>query len=219
MHSGPVTAGVLRSERSRFQLFGDTVNTAARMEQTGRMNMIQVSQATADLLIAAGKDHWIEPREDPVDVKGKGILQTYWALPNLTSKMGAGPDETEVSTGSEGDHEYVQTEIVQRLMMDKTMRLVDWNVDIIKRTLKLIVAHRRATMPSKTIHYDASLAQESKIARNGSGYMPLNEVAEIVSLPCFDANIATKQPNESSVELPERAVQQLREFVMNIAAM
>lgn len=55
LHSGPVTAGVLRGERARFQLFGDTMNTAARMEQTGTKNRIQVSQSTAVCLQAFGK--------------------------------------------------------------------------------------------------------------------------------------------------------------------
>jgi class 3 adenylate cyclase len=55
LHSGPVTAGVLRGERARFQLFGDTVNTAARMEQAGMKDKIQISQATADYIIAAGR--------------------------------------------------------------------------------------------------------------------------------------------------------------------
>ena len=35
IHSGPVTGGVLRGEKSRFQLFGDTMNTASRIETTG----------------------------------------------------------------------------------------------------------------------------------------------------------------------------------------
>lgn len=64
MHSGPVTAGVLRGERSRFQLFGDTMNTAARMESNGIRDKIQVSQDTADLLIAAGKANWLTQRSE-----------------------------------------------------------------------------------------------------------------------------------------------------------
>ena len=56
LHSGAVTAGVLRGDRSRFQLFGDTMNTASRMESTGVKDHIQVSEETAELLsISPGK--------------------------------------------------------------------------------------------------------------------------------------------------------------------
>jgi len=78
IHSGPVTAGVLRGQKSRFQLFGDTMNTASRMESNGEKGRIQVSQATADLLIASGKSKWLTPREGKIVAKGKGEMQTYW---------------------------------------------------------------------------------------------------------------------------------------------
>lgn len=78
LHSGSVTGGVLRGSKSRFELFGDTINTASRMESTGRPNMIQISEQTATLLERRGYKHWFEPREDLVHAKGKGELQTYW---------------------------------------------------------------------------------------------------------------------------------------------
>ncbi|CAB9528061.1 Receptor-type guanylate cyclase gcy [Seminavis robusta] len=82
MHSGPVTAGILRGKKSRFQLFGDTVNTAARMESNGQKHCIHASQTTADILARMGKGHWLHPREEKITAKGKGELQTYWIRPS-----------------------------------------------------------------------------------------------------------------------------------------
>jgi class 3 adenylate cyclase len=80
LHSGPVTAGVLRGERSRFQLFGDTMNTAARMEHNGQRDRIQITQDTADLLIAAGKTTWVVQREDGTFTKYKCFNFLYCDL-------------------------------------------------------------------------------------------------------------------------------------------
>ena len=83
LHSGPITAGILRGEKSRFQVFGDTVNTGSRMESTGERNRIQVSSTTADLLRNKhAKGSWLQKRDDMIEAKGKGKLQTYWCLPD-----------------------------------------------------------------------------------------------------------------------------------------
>ena len=52
------------------------MNVASRMESTGAKSKIQVSKETAELLIAAGKEHWLQERQDRVFCKGKGELQT-----------------------------------------------------------------------------------------------------------------------------------------------
>ena len=64
------------------QLFGDTVNTASRMETTGQPGRIHASQTTADELISSGKGDWLEAREEEIVAKGKGKMQTYWVSPS-----------------------------------------------------------------------------------------------------------------------------------------
>jgi class 3 adenylate cyclase len=100
LHSGPITGGILRGERSRFQLFGDTINTAARMESHSIRGRVQISEPTAQLLLAAHKDHWLQKRDDQIEAKGKGTLQTYWLDIQVHNGSNNNKSETKPNHGS-----------------------------------------------------------------------------------------------------------------------
>jgi adenylate cyclase len=74
--SGPVVGGVIGQRRILFDLWGDTVNTAQRMEAFGAAGKIQVSAATWEQL---RNRHQFEPRE--LEVKGLGVMTTYLLTP------------------------------------------------------------------------------------------------------------------------------------------
>lgn len=69
IHSGSCIGGVLRGGKSRYQLFGDTMNTASRIESTSQKNKIHLSEQTAELIMEAGKKTWVEPRKEIIFAK------------------------------------------------------------------------------------------------------------------------------------------------------
>ena len=76
IHTGPVVAGIVGVKKFQYDIWGDTVNTASRMESNGEISKVNISQSTYELI-----------KEDPrfsfeargkIDVKGKGVVEMYF---------------------------------------------------------------------------------------------------------------------------------------------
>lgn len=218
LHSGPVTAGVLRGEKARFQLFGDTMNTCARMESTGESGRIQCSEQTAQLLIDAGKGHWLSPRESRIVAKGKGELKTYWLAVKEGSVGSRFESSHDMSTDFEVANECAPDQNPLINLNDKLLRLVNWNVEVLSNLIKEIVARRKAMGNIESS--PKRLSDLEKASCNPvDDIIAIDEVKEIIFLPKFDAEAARNEVDPEKIELPDGVAIQLKSYVMTLASL
>ena len=141
----PLSYAVLRGQKSRFQLFGDTINTASRMESTGIPGRIHVSQECADELEKHGLKRWLTPRQDKVQAKGKGELQTYFvSIQREAYSMVSGmtpstqddnneyaeDDEVEQARKARISYEEIQKSLATEAFKSPIQRPEDWEDEV-----------------------------------------------------------------------------------------
>jgi len=76
IHVGPVVAGVIGKQRFTYDVWGDTVNIASRLEQTSEPNRIQISDIVQQLIADFPMFHCTNRGE--IELKGRGKMQTFW---------------------------------------------------------------------------------------------------------------------------------------------
>lgn len=201
------------------------MTTACLIQTTGMSNRIHLSHATANLLIDNGCKKWVEKRECKIHTEEKGGLETYWLVRGVKQLGGfddgtpsiACSDFMSMASGMSEDFD---------LYGDSRMRWIEWNVEVLSKALKQVMAQR-----GTTTFIDGSIRSITRltsvrspgasIESHGSPLgMPLDEVAEIIELPSFDKKALKRQrDNSEKNEVDPELMSQLKEYVTMVAGM
>jgi len=101
INTGTVVAGVIGIKKFNYDLWGDAVNVASRMESSGEAGQIQVTETTYEHL----RDRYHFQQRGPVYIKGKGDMQTYWLLGQRSEAQLEARSEVQLETRSEARSE------------------------------------------------------------------------------------------------------------------
>lgn len=212
LHSGPVTAGVIRGKNPRFQLFGDSMNKTSRIESSGEKGRVHISEEMAERLIQKGKEHWLMKREDVVDLKGLGKVPTYWLNITTTthSQASHSNDGSVVTTESEelsSDDEYAH---IKNLINDwqEPSELISWHANFLFECLSQVDQARQAQT-----EYQADAEDQLQLLEKEALFGKADPLDSIQ----FDAGMLQYRAESSDPSVPAvNLLQQLKDLVQQI---
>jgi 3'5'-cyclic nucleotide phosphodiesterase/Adenylate and Guanylate cyclase catalytic domain len=170
-----------------------------KTNSNGSPNKVHLSETTANLLRAAGKESWLVRREDKVSAKGKGILQTYWLIRNHQRASSAHSEEE--TNRNIGD---------SKALKSRKERLVEWICDVIEEPLELVLINNRNRRKPDSSNKMIYKRQEGKTF--------LDETEEVITLAEFDAKTSENKSNDD-MALSDAVRLQLRQYVTVIASL
>jgi len=99
-------------------------------------------------------------------------------------------------------------------MMESQSRVVEWNVDLLQRQLRVLIAHRHAKGTKASREADLRCLE---VELSHPRTTPLDEVADVLTLATYDDKVVPVDP--ASIQISNKAMFQLRHFVKTIASM
>lgn len=189
--------------------YSDRVNTAARMESTGKRGKIQCSKSTADIIEASGKPQWLSRRKEVVAAKGKGTMQTWWVNP--TGRKGPGRHSGGGSDTSAKESSSLSSNSLEESVKEVNQRLVSWMAELLMDDVKKIV-HTRRQCGIKDANLDLTYYRPE-------GSTLLDEVQTEIKMPKFNAHAAENVGDHTTEEIGPEIFEQLRLYVSEIASM
>jgi len=204
IHSGPVTA--IRRQ-SRYHLFGETVTGANNIMKSSMVGRILMSQESVAFLPIDVRDKWVSARESVKGMKGSQEAETYWLLSSALAMS----DESKHQVSSHNNLAASKSHDDEKIE-----RLVEWNVQILKRVLNQMATKRRAARTSAKAMDETAI---DKKLRDGKSVV--DEVMEVIQLPKFQNKRSENRRSRKDVHVPvevsDEVVSQLRDFITAIA--